>query len=95
MDEVFGSVEVDDGIVNPIHLNSVKRTRWLCEQTMRSNKRMDEMDSKVDTIGANVDEMKVQIAQKMDEQLDLKAKVDGMIAQQKATMEKLDALLSR
>lgn len=74
VDEVFGTAEVDEGTMDPTRLNSANRTRWLCERTMRSDKRMDEVDLKVDTI---------------------EAKVDEMMAQHKATMEKLDALLSR
>ena len=43
VDEVFGTAEVDEGTVNPTHLNLANRTRWLCEQTMRSNKRINEI----------------------------------------------------
>jgi hypothetical protein len=84
VDEVFGTMDADEGSTNPLRLNSANRTRWLCEQTMRSNKRIDDI----------IEQQKAMM-QKMDEQQDLKAKVDEMMAQQMATMEKLDALLAR
>jgi hypothetical protein len=43
VDEVFGMAEVDEGTLNPQRLNSANRTRWLCERTMRSDKRIGEM----------------------------------------------------
>ena len=87
VDEVFGTAEMDEldeGTMNPRHLNAANRMRWLCEQTMRSNKRIDDI----------IEQQKAMM-QKMDEQQDLKVKVDEMMAQQMATMEKLDALLAR
>ena len=81
VDEVFGTANVDETAMNPIRLNSANRTRWLCEHTMLSDKRMGEIDTKVDEMG--------------EQQCTIEAKVDAMMAQQKATMEKLDALLSR
>ena len=84
VDEIFGTAEVDEGTMNPVHLNSANRTRWLCERTMRSDKRMDEIDTKVDEIAG--------------QQLAIEAKVDEIKAeimeQQKVTMDKLDALLT-
>jgi septal ring factor EnvC (AmiA/AmiB activator) len=98
VDEVFGTAEVDEGIMNPLRLNSMNRTRWLCERTMRSDKRMDEIETKVDEMGGQqqtIVEQQQVLMQKIDAQDDLKAKVEEMMAQQKATVEKLDALLSR
>ena len=48
VDEVFGGkAGVDEGTMNPTRLNSANKTSWLCERTMRSDKRMDEIDSKM------------------------------------------------
>ena len=41
--EVFGTAETDEGTMNPLHLNSANRTRWLCEHTMRSDKHIGEI----------------------------------------------------
>ena len=42
--------------MNPTRLNSVNRMRWLCERTMRADKRMDEIDTKVDEMEGNAGE---------------------------------------
>ena len=81
VDDVFSTGEVDKGTMHRAHLNSANRMRWLCERTMRSDMRMGEISEQQKGLKAKVEEV-------MGQQKE-------MIAQQKATMEKLDAFLSR
>lgn len=67
--------------MNPLRLNTVNLTRWLCERTMQSDKRMDEIVAQQEETEAKVDEIAIQLAE--------------MRAQQQATIEKLDAILAR
>ena len=82
--EVFGDAEMDEGNMNPIRLNSANRTRWLCDRTMRSDKRMDTIEAKVDTNQTKVDAIEAKVdAMKAD-----------MQANQAAIMEQLRSMAS-
>ena len=70
--EVFGTAEMDEGTTNPLRLNSSNRTRWLCEHTMRSNKRIDEIDTRMGVIEAKVDQISLQ---QNEMQAELKAEI--------------------
>ena len=88
VDEVFGTAaEAEEGTMSPLHLNSINRTRWLCERTMRSDKRIDQ-------IAAQQTDLAGQEKDLAGQQLAIEAKVDEIMEQQKATMEKLDALMT-
>eukprot|EP01046_Picozoa_sp_COSAG06_P012653 COSAG06_NODE_749_length_12615_cov_35.521333_12_plen_109_part_00 len=59
--EIFGAAEVEEGTMNPTRLNSVNRMRWLCERTMRTDKRMDEIDTKMDEMAEHQKAMQAEI----------------------------------
>ena len=88
VDEVFGTAEMDEGTTNPLRLNSSNRTRWLCEHTMRSDKRIDEIDTKVGVIEAKVDQIALQ-------QNEIQAELKADIKEQMDTlMQNLHELLT-
>lgn len=73
VDDTFGTAERDEATdvasMNPTRLNSANRTRWLCDQMVRSNKRMDEMAEQQEAVEAKVDKRMDEIMEKLDKLL--------------------------
>jgi hypothetical protein len=85
--EVFSTAEVDDGTANPLRLNSEGRMRWLCERTLQSARndaaiveKVALMESQHVQSSAKLDEMKVDVDEKLERMNEQLERIATMLA---------------